>query len=267
MKNEKGITLASLVIAIIVLLILSSISIYSATSTLRYAKYNKAKSEIELIQSQVNKWYQELNDTNIPKNRQNEIIEYGEKIDNDNSDISKAIINTFGESGINNENLRNNYRFFSEQYLKEKFGLDASFDYIINVQERDTILVGGVYYNGKGYFTLKDFGILNIENNMPSLISFEAKQGENTEIVIYNVKLHLRNSMQNDNSGDISKFIVEYAKFDEDNWTDVTRKIEKDEVGETIIYKFPVEELGLYDVRIRTIDKKYGGIIKSIELK
>ena len=271
MKNEKGITLISLVIAIIVILILASISIYSATSTLRYAKYNKAKSEIEIIQAQVNKWNQELNDTNITQARFEEIKNYGEKIENVDSDTSKAIIQTFGDSGINDENLRENYRFFSEQYLKDTLGLDASFDYLISVIDRDTILVGGAYYNGKGYFTLNDFGILNIENNIPSSISFDLEQGENNEIVISNVELHLKNSMQNDNSGDISKFIVEYTKSGENNWTDITKDVVKFEDGEegnkTTKYKFSVKEFGEYEVRVRSTDKKLGGIEKNITLE
>lgn len=271
MKNEKGITLISLVIAIIVIIILASISIYSATSTLRYAKYNKAKSEIEIIQAQVNKWNQELNDTNITQARFEEIKNYGEKIENVDSDTSKAIIQTFGDSGINDDNLRENYRFFSEQYLKDTLGLDASFDYIISVIDRDTILVGGVYYNGKGYFTLKDFGILNIENNIPSSITFDLEQGENNEIVISNVELHLKNSMQNDNSGDISKFIVEYTKSGENNWTDITKDVVKFEDGEegnkTTKYKFSVKEFGEYEVRVRSTDKKLGGIEKNITLE
>ena len=270
MKNEKGITLISLVIAIIVIIILASISIYSATSTLRYAKYNKAKSEIEIIQAQVNKWNQELNDTNITQARFEEIKNYGEKIENVDSDTSKAIIQTFGDSGINDENLRENYRFFSEQYLKDTLGLDASFDYIISVIDRDTILVGGVYYNGKGYFTLKDFGILNIENNIPSSITFDLEQGENNEIVISNVELHLKNSMQNDNSGDISKFIVEYTKSGENNWTDITKDVVKFEDGEegnkTTKFRFSVKKFGEYEVRVRTTDKKFGDI-KDITLE
>ena len=60
MKNNKGITLASLVLTIIVLLILASIFVYSGVNTVRYTKFNKAKSEISVVQTNVNSWYQEL---------------------------------------------------------------------------------------------------------------------------------------------------------------------------------------------------------------
>ena len=54
MKNNKGITLVALVITIIVLIIISSIAIYSGTDTVRYTKFNKAKVEMEFMQATVN---------------------------------------------------------------------------------------------------------------------------------------------------------------------------------------------------------------------
>ena len=66
MKKEKGITLTSLVITIIILLIIASISVFSGTQTIKYAKWNKAKSEMETVQAQVNTWneeYKSLSDT------------------------------------------------------------------------------------------------------------------------------------------------------------------------------------------------------------
>ena len=59
MKEKKGVTLIALVITIIIIMILASIAIYSGASTIRYAKYNKAKSEIQVMQSYVNEWYKE----------------------------------------------------------------------------------------------------------------------------------------------------------------------------------------------------------------
>ena len=239
MKNEKGITLTALVIAIIVILILASISIYSGTSTLRYAKYNKARAEIQTIHAQVNKWYDKfLNDDS--DNNVDDVSEYGEKISEINGDTRHVIEDTFGASGINDEYLQDNYRFFSEELLKEKLDLDASFDYLIDITHRDVILVGGVYYNGKSYFTL------------------------NKEIIISDIKLHLKNNItQNETATDISKFTVEYMKTDEDNsnWIDVTKDVVKFEDGEggnkTTKYKFTVDSFGEYNVRVRTTDKKH----------
>ena len=273
MKNEKGITLTALVIAIIVILILASISVYSGTSTLRYAKYNKAKAEIQTIYAQVSKWYDEFlkNDSAYSTNS---VLDYGESISSDiigDVTIQHAIEDTFGTSGVHDENIKANYRFFSEKYLKEKLDLDASFDYLIDIRHRDVILVGGVYYNGKSYFTLKDFGINNIVDDYKNgSISFQLEKGNDNEIVIYDVKLHLRSSSTatQTKTTDISKFIVEYRKINNDNnnWTDVTKDGVKFEDGEgnnkKTKYKFTVDSVGEYEVKVTSTDRS-----KTSELK
>ena len=276
MKNEKGITLTSLVIAIIVILILASISVYSGTSTVRYANYNKAKAEIQTIHAQVCKWHDEFLDDDGANNTENEtdnVLEYGEKISESNQETKRAIEDTFSEIGVDDENLQANYRFFSEQYLKDTLGLDASFDYLVDIIHRDVILVSGVYYNGKSYFTLNDFGITNVEDYNDSSISFNLEPGNDKEIVISNIKLNLKNnSTQNETTTDISKFIVEYRNVDGDNrnWIDVTKDVVKFEDGEennkTTKYKFSVDSFGEYNVIVRTSDKKNGDV-KDITLE
>ena len=263
MKNEKGITLTSLVIMIIVLIILASIATYSGVSTIRYTKYNKAKAEIQTIQAQVNKWNEEY------KNGNQEVLTYGNSIGENSTKINNAIISTFENVGITDDSLKDNYRYFSEQYLKEKIGLDASYDYLVNIKDRDTILLEGINYNNKNYFTLEDFEIINVKENLPDSISFNLEQGENTEIIISD--LILKNIQESENNGlDLSKFIVQYTKSGEDNWKDATKTVVKFEDGEennkTTKYKFSVNSFGVYNVRVRTTDKKLEDV-KDITLE
>ena len=49
MKSEKGITLIALVFTIIILFIIASIGTYSGVNTIRFANFNKAKSEFEIL--------------------------------------------------------------------------------------------------------------------------------------------------------------------------------------------------------------------------
>ena len=72
--NEKGITMISLVVTIILLVILSSIFTYSGLSSIRNNKFEKLRFELEMVQANVNLWYQQYID--VP----NEEIEIGSPI-------------------------------------------------------------------------------------------------------------------------------------------------------------------------------------------
>ena len=250
MKNEKGITLTSLVIMIIVLIILASIATYSGVSTIRYTKYNKAKAEMQTIQSNVNKWKEEY------LNGNNDVLEYGDDLEDISSEITQKVDDTFTNARIIEQTEKDKYKFFSEDYLKNDLGLNASFDYLVNIINRNVLLVGGVLYNSKTYYTLEDFGIINVEENLPNSISFDLEQGDNTDVIISDLKLLDSDSKESD----ISKFIVEYTKSNENDWKDITTNIVKfedvEEDNKTTKYKFSVEDFGEYDVRVRTTDKE-----------
>ena len=272
MKNNKGITLVSLVITIIVLLILASVFIYSGVNTVRYTKFNKVKSEISIIQTNVNSWYQELKNventdeykalqTDDEKQQyKNNFLDdkwYGVTTD-DPACSQKKLDDTLqglNDKGIEIENF-DNYRFLTSTFLENKLGLNASYDYLVNIEERYVVLFGGIQYNGKWYYTMEDFGLTNIKSNTISGITFDLAQGDNTEIVISNLKM----TDNENNKIDFSKFIVEYKKKGEANWTDITKDIVKFEDGEdnnkTTKYKFTTGDFGEYKVKISTIDKK-----------
>lgn len=251
MKNEKGITLTSLVIMIIVLIILASIVTYSGIGIIRYTNYNKAKAEMQTIQSNVNKWKEEY------LNGNNDVLEYGDDLEDISSEITQKVDDTFTNARIIEQTEKDKYKFFSEDYLKNDLGLNASFDYLVNIINRNVLLVGGVLYNSKTYYTLEDFGLINVEENLPNSISFDLEQGDNTDVIISDLKLLDSDSKESD----ISKFIVEYTKSNENDWKDITTNIVKFEDGEednkTTKYKFSVKEFGEYDVRISTIDNIY----------
>ena len=229
MKNEKGITLVSLVITIIVLLILATVSIYAGTGTIKYANFNKAKAEIQIISAHVNTWNEEYLNVEV----KDEEIEQGQTREQVKATKQQAIINKYGmlttHSSCDQTLLTStiqatgitatNYRFLSEEYLKQNLGLDASFEYLINIVSKDVILLGGISYNDQTYYTLSDFGITSVESNLPSLISFNVVQGDNTDVIISDVKL--KTSLE-DIGTDIGKFIVQYKKTTDENWSDAT---------------------------------------------
>ena len=58
LKQNKGITMISLVVTVIILMILASITTYSGISTARESRYYNAIHQMKVMQSEVNDWYE-----------------------------------------------------------------------------------------------------------------------------------------------------------------------------------------------------------------
>lgn len=263
MKKEKGITLTSLVITIIILLIIASISVFSGTHTIKYAKWNKAKSEMETVQTQVNAWHEEyknLSDTEKEKYIDSIGTSAGSPINvKDEDSYNNALEKTKNNVAEIDESNISDYRLLSEYYLKKNLGLNGSYEFLVNIKTRDVVLLSGLEYEGNMYYTTKDFNIYNTESADVTGIKFDLEQGNGNEIIISNVKLIDSNS----NESNISKFKVQYKMNDAEYFTDVTANLTKyteekeNEDGiknEITKYKFKVDEIGKYTVKISTID-------------
>jgi len=265
MKKEKGITLVGLVMSIIILIIISSIAVYSGTGTVRYAKFNKAKSEMEIMQTNVNSWYQEYqkievsDSEEIPEGKTKEDVKIERQVafinnygvaTSDSSCDPTALDKTVSATGI----TASDYRFLSGDYVKNNFGLDESFDFLVSIPERTVILFNGLKYNGEMYYTVEDFGVYNVSYNSPNSITFNLEQGDNTDIIISDLKIIDTENLETD----ISKFIVQYKKNSDSNYSNVISDVTKfvDENDDKTKFKFSVSEIGDYTIRISTTDKK-----------
>lgn len=272
MKNNKGITLASLVLTIIVLLILASIFVYSGVNTVRYTKFNKAKSEISVVQTNVNSWYQELKnientdeykalqtDDEKLQYKNNFLNDKGYGVTTDDPACSQKKLDDtlqgLNDKGIEIENF-DNYRFLSSKFLENKLGLNASYDFLANIEDRTVILFGGLEYNGEWYYTMEDFGLMNIQSEEPiNTGEFNLRQGYDKEIIISELKF----KDSGNNEINISKFKVLYAKDGTENWNDITSSLTKytDRKDNKVKYKFPVDDdYSDYIVKVLTVDNK-----------
>ena len=282
MKNNKGITLASLVLTIIVLLILASIFVYSGVNTVRYTKFNKAKSEISIIQTNVNSWYQELK--NIENTDEYKALQTDEQklqyknefLDDKGYGVStgdpacskKKLDNTLeglNDKGIEIENF-DNYRYLSSTFLESKLGLNVSFDYLANIEERDVILFGGIQYNGEWYYTMEDFGLLNIQSTMPNSVSFELKQEDiaSTDILIYNLVF----TDANGNPFEVSKFNTYISETGKNEWEDLSSKVSKTTYNNATAFRISDNlEHKSYDVRIETVDKNLKSELVTVAME
>lgn len=148
-KENKGVTLIALGVTIIVLIILAGIASYSSITNIKDSKVANVKSQLRVMQTMVNSWYQEFENGNT------NVLEYG------SSDISKysEIFNTAGITDTSG------YRLFTSKYIKDDLDIDGiSYDMLINIKNRNIILTKGVKGDDKIYYDLEDFGISNVNN-------------------------------------------------------------------------------------------------------
>ena len=62
--NNRGITLAALVITVIILLILASVATYSGLNVVKFSKLTTFTTEMKIMQTKVNEIYQKYKDGN-----------------------------------------------------------------------------------------------------------------------------------------------------------------------------------------------------------
>ena len=156
--NEKGITLITLVLTIIILLILASIGITSGNQTIDMAKYNQFKSELTTLQTKINEYN--------PKDN------IGQKL----SSSQEAILNTKEVSDIiykgkteeEKTKIRDGFTYVSSYNIQSQLGLDGiNRDYLINVEYRYIVSCEGVEYKGTTYYMIEqiDNGLYNVNYN------------------------------------------------------------------------------------------------------
>ena len=85
MRDENGITFASLVLAIIVLIILASIGVSSGKKTVQSSKFYNVQAQMRSLQSAINSMYSEYELADETKKQ--EIVLYGQDLNVCDADI------------------------------------------------------------------------------------------------------------------------------------------------------------------------------------
>ena len=163
-KEEKGITLLTLTITIIIMIILASIITYSGVSSIESSKLTKFRQELEILQAQVDVWHAKYFDDQGQKIKE---IDIGEEL----TDKAKETLIEVSES--ENEQ-QEKYKLFTEQTL-ESLGIQGiERTYIINIEDRNIVSLEAFVANGQEYYTLADVtgGQIKTKNNK------DIKQGE-----------------------------------------------------------------------------------------
>lgn len=141
-KDNNGITLVSLIIAIILMAILVTVGTYSGINTYKSAKVTKFVAQMQLVQGKVDELTQA-----------NEAEKLGENVNQEQkSIIDKAYANN--EIKDNSEEYKQSYKYFSKENLKNQLDIeDIEDEILINFETREVVSLNGVEYNGKTYYT------------------------------------------------------------------------------------------------------------------
>ena len=203
-ENQKGITLISLVITIVVLAIITGIAVSASTDSIKSAKRTAFITELEMIQEKVNTIYEK-------RKLNEEDVAYYNSLGQDVSKVeaSKLLQILKGQSSMG-------YLYFSKEDLK-KLDLDnISQDVIINFSTRDVISTTGIEINGNTYYKL-----LDIPNYAGQKIDYKDK---NVEAPTFDIEVNkLANSWQvvlkdityNSN---VARGTLSYKLNDSNNW-------------------------------------------------
>lgn len=144
-KNQKGITILSLVITIVILIIISSVTVYTATSVIKQAELQTINTNMMLIQAKTKTIAEQAKFNNDNSNYKGTII----------SDVSgNAKIDDLINKGIIDD--VNKFYLLSKDDLTN-MGLDKidiEDGYVVNYETEEIIYVKGFENDGETYYKL-----------------------------------------------------------------------------------------------------------------
>lgn len=140
--NQNGITIISLVITIIVMLILTGVTIEVGTGSIENSKKVSFLAYMQTIQKKVDLIYED-----------NNYLEYGEALSNDNKARLKKVLNNGNESFITT--VDSEYlRYFDSNHLASQLDIQNIDDEIVvDFNTREVISLTGIKYENKIYYS------------------------------------------------------------------------------------------------------------------
>ena len=151
-KEQKGVTMISLVIIIIVLIILATMVTQTGMSSIKNSRFERFKSELDIVQANVDIWYQKYIDyasdeitigLNVPDGKKEELSKQLEivynKVNRNELQISLDI---------------NRYRYFSPIEFENLQIYGVENDYIIDIKKQVAIVVDGYEFEDNNYYMI-----------------------------------------------------------------------------------------------------------------
>lgn len=223
MKNQKGITLITLVITIVVMIIIAGVATYSGIESLGSAKATAFIQELEMIQAKVNVIYEKRKTNSEEK-------EYYDKLGQDITVINEETL-----SQVLGESSKEGFRYFSKKDLSSIDLDDIKQNVIINYDTCEVVSITGIEIDGVKYYKLKDLPNYNWYN-----VEHVNKNTEAKDFIVEQTKLSdsYRITIKDTNGNDIKSGNVSYKLHSDENWLLNGNNM-----------SFIVNEQGIYDIK------------------
>ena len=237
--NEKGITIVSLIITIVLLLILSSIVVNSGKDVIEQSNFSKFGAELKIMQTNINNIYDKYKSgESLNSLTGDEILTSIGKDITTNSEISERANKAFktieeGGSGITDIA---GYRFWDTETIQSLKLEGIENQYFVNIAKRSVISYIGFEYENKTYYTVEQLpgGLYNVEyketiSNEPTFdVSVEKISIDKWKIKVSNIQYEGYNT----------KWKVKYKIGTEDTWN----------TSEDL--EFVVNKIGNYKIKV-----------------
>ena len=247
-KENKGITLVSLIITIILMLILTSVTTYSGINTYKRMQVTKFITQMQLIQVKVD----ELKDNKSIE----DLLKMGEVVPNG----KQAIITTAQNKGEVADAEIDSYRYFSSQDLEQELDLEDGIngEILVNFATREVVSTTGIEYENEKYYT--QYLLPNAQTIIQynSNNSIERKLDFNIDVVIdglnATVKINGNKTIEVDgtetlkeNGLEITNATLSYKKEGSKYWNTITNYTEKGKeysilISESDTYEFKITD-------------------------
>ena len=240
-KDNKGITLITLVVTIIIMLILTSVTIYTGIDTYKSTQVNKFVTQMQLLQAKIDdlvetKTMEELNNIGLSAVT--------------TSQETNAIVTAFKQDEITTSDA-NKYKVFTKENVLEILDVeDVDSNIIVNFETREIVSTTGIEYEGKTYYTqyMLPGGqtIINNSNEDSSrdLVGFNTGNGSDIYNTL-NISIDGLNATVTISNIQITNATLKYKKTDSDYWTTITNYTEKE-----IEYNVNISKEGSYTLRL-----------------
>ncbi len=243
-KNERGVTLITLTITIIVLIILASVGVTSGISTINSSKLAKFTTEMKKMQVNVNELY---NSWKIGEKVTLGNIEYiGDEILNIGKDllsVQEKVNVVFKPQSENGSGITETegYRYFDLETL-ETLGIEnMQQEFFVNIKKRSIISVEGIKNKNIMSYTLEQLpdGLYNVEYTpiLNEIVDFDISgkylSDGKGRIDIFNITYN----------GPINKWKVRYRIQGKESWQ-ITEEFTGNET------EIEVDKVGTYEVQV-----------------